>query len=242
MRLQSMTNPETISQTTGATVLSVAPVDQKGQEFAVTFDGSAPLRLTVAVVVEFGIRPGRVFQAGDLDALRHADVRQRATEAAVRYLGMRPRSTHEIRDYLHRKGYSPETVETAVGGLTERGYLDDLAFARWWAENRAQFQPRGPYLIRQELRRKGVTSATIDETLAEQAETVDTDAQALALARTKLRSFHKNSLEPDVITRRLSGLLARRGYGYDIVRTVLKTLRDNGELDAASTIDVPDDE
>ncbi|MDQ2785999.1 MAG: RecX family transcriptional regulator, partial [Chloroflexota bacterium] len=181
-----MIDREPMAQITGATVVSVSPVDRKGQEFAVAFDGSAPLTLTVAVVVEFGIAPGKVFQAGDLDALRHADVRQRATEAAVRYLGMRPRSTHEIRDYLHRKGYSPETVETAVSRLTERGYLDDLAFALWWAENRAQFQPRGPHLIRQELRRKGVTSATIDETLAEQAETVDTDAQALALARTKL--------------------------------------------------------
>jgi regulatory protein len=132
-------------------------------------------------------------------------------------------------------------ANTAVGRLTERGYLDDLAFARWWAENRAQFQPRGPHLIRQELRRKGVTSATIDETLAEQAETVDTDAQALALARTKLRSFHKNGLEPDVITRRLSGLLARRGYGYDIVRTVLKTLRDNGELNSDIALEYSDD-
>ena len=121
----------------------------------------------------------------------------------------------EIRDYLHRKGYSPETVDTAVGRLTERGYLDDLAFARWWAENRAQFRPRGPHLFRQELRRKGVASETIDETLATQAETIDTDAQALALARGKLRSFHKNGLEADVIYRRLSGLLARRGYGYD---------------------------
>ncbi len=236
-----MTNEELTVQMTGATVRSVAPVDRKGQEFAVTFDGSAPLTLTVAVVVEFGIAPGKVFQAGDLDALRHADVRQRATEAAVRYLGMRPRSTHEIRDYLHRKGYSPETVETAVGRLTERGYLDDLAFARWWAENRAQFRPRGPHLLRQELRQKGVTSATIDETLAEQAETVDADAQALALARSKLRSFHKNGLEPDVITRRLSGLLARRGYGYDIVRTVLKTLRDNGELTSSDALDIRDE-
>ena len=230
---------DTTTQAAGATVHSVSPVARDGQEFTVAFDSGTSLTLTATVIVEFGIRPGKTFQAGDLDALRHADVRQRATEAAVRYLGMRPRSTHEIRDYLHRKGYSPETVDHAVGRLTERGYLDDSAFASWWAENRSQFRPRGPHLLRQELRQKGLASETIDETLTTQAETVDTDAQALTLARGKLRSFHKNGLEPDVIYRRLSGLLGRRGYGYDTIRTVLRILRDSGELDGA---DAPDAE
>ena len=223
----------------GATVRSVAPVGRDAQEFTVNFDGAAPLTLTATVVVEFGIRPGKTFPSGDLDALRHADTHQRATEAAMRYLGLRPRSTHEIRDYLKGKGYTAETIEAAVGRLTTRGYLDDTAFARWWAENRAQFRPRGPHLLRQELRRKGVGSETIDETLTEQAETIDTDGQALALARGKLRLFHKNALEPEVITRRLSGLLARRGYGYGTVRTVLRTLRDSGEL--AGDVDAEDD-
>jgi regulatory protein len=236
-----MAGDEPTMQATGATVRSVAPVRRDGQEFTIAFDSGASLTLTAAVIVEFGIRPGKTFPAGDLDALRHADVRQRATEAAVRYLGMRPRSTQEIRDYLHRKGYSPETVDTAVGRLTARGYLDDAAFARWWAENRAQFRPRGPHLLRQELRKKGLASETIDETLTTQAETIDTDAQALALARGKLRSLHKNGLEPDVIYRRLSGLLGRRGYGYDTIRTVLRTLRDSGELNDADAIGMPDD-
>jgi regulatory protein len=224
-------------QAAGATVRSVAPVGRDGQDYTITFESGAALTLTATVVVEFGIAPGKTFQAGDLDALRHADVRQRATEAGMRYLGLRPRSTQEIRDYLHRKGYSLETVDTAVGRLTERGYLDDAEFARWWAENRSQFRPRGPHLLRQELRRKGIATTTVDDTLAVQAETVDTDEQALALARNKLRTLHKNTLEPDVIARRLSGLLSRRGYGYDTVRTVLRTLRDNDELANPDSVD-----
>ncbi len=230
---------EPIIQATGATVRSVAPVGRDGQEYTVTFDNGAALTLMATVIVEFGISPGKLFQAGDLDTLRHADIRQRATEAAMRYLGVRPRSTHETQDYLHRKGYSPESVDTAIGRLTARGYLDDVAFARWWAENRAQFRPRGPHLLRQELRRKGVPNTTIDDTLTEQAETVDTDSQALAVARGKLASFHKNGLEPDAIYRRLTGLLGRRGYGYDTIRTVLRTLRDNGELASADALEIP---
>lgn len=221
----------------GAVVLSVAPVGRDAQEFTVTFDAAVSLSLMATVVAEFGLRPGKRLLPADFAALRHADTRQRATEAAMRYLGIRPRSTREIRDYLRGKEYAPETVETAIGRLTARGYLDDAAFARWWAENRSQFRPRGPHLLRQELRRKGIESATVDDALTEHAESVDTDVQALAVARQKLRALLRQGLAQEVIIRRLSGLLSRRGYGYDTLRTVLRTLKENNELTSANALD-----
>jgi regulatory protein len=227
---------------TGAIVLTVAPVGRDEAEYTVTFDAAAALTITATVAAEFALRPGKHLSPGDLGALRTADVRQRAAEAAMRYLGVRPRSTREIRDYLRGKQYEPETIDAAVARLTERGYLDDAAFARWWAENRAQFRPRGPHLLRQELRKKGIATTTVDDALAEQAESVDTDAQALALARNKLRSLHRSGLEPEVILRRLSGLLSRRGYGYDTVRTVLRTLRETGELTDPDALEAMDAE
>jgi regulatory protein len=226
---------------TGATVLAVAPVGRDEAEYTVTFDAAAPLTITATVAAEFALLPGKRLTPGDLVALRRADVRQRAAEAAMRYLGVRPRSTREIRDYLRGKQYEAETIDAAVARLTERGYLDDAAFARWWAENRAQFRPRGPHLLRQELRKKGIENTTVDDALAEQAETVDVDAQALALARSKLRSLHRNGLEPEVILRRLSGLLSRRGYGYDTVRTVVRQLLDTGELADPDALEAMDD-
>jgi regulatory protein len=227
---------------TGATVLAVAPVGRDEAEYTVTFDAAAPLTITATVAAEFALRPGKRLTPGDLVTLRGADVRQRATEAAMRYLGVRPRSTREIHDYLRGKQYEAETIDAAIARLIERGYLDDAAFARWWAENRAQFRPRGPHLLRQELRHKGVANTTVDDALAEQAETVDIDAQALALARNKLRALHRNALEPEVIYRRLSGLLSRRGYGYDTVRTVLRTLKETGELTDPDMLDTIDAE
>ena len=76
---------------TGATVLSVAPVGRDEAEYTVKFDAAAPLTITATVAAEFVLRPGKRLAPGDLSALRKADVRQRAAEAAMRYLGVRPR-------------------------------------------------------------------------------------------------------------------------------------------------------
>ena len=162
--------------------------------------------------------------------MRGADANQRAVEAATRHLGARPRSTREVEDYLHGKAFAPEAIAAAIARLTERGYLDDAAFAKWYAENRAQFRPRGPSLLRQELRQKGVVTDTVDDTLAVQAESEDTNAQALGIARKRAEILARGGYDAATITRRVPGVLARRGYGYDVVRGVLRTLKDEGAL------------
>ncbi len=227
---------------TGATVQSVSPVGRDAAEFTVTFDIADPITLTATVLADWYLRPGKHLEAGELAQLRGADTQQRAVEAVMRLVGSRPRSTREITEYLRGKEYAPETITAAIERLTSRGYLDDVAFAQWWTENRTQFRPRGPNLLRQELRQKGIAGAAIDAALAAQAETSDVDAQALALVRGKMRSL--SGYPPEVVTRRLSGLLARRGYGYDTVRAVLRVLRDEGAFagNAAADDDTTDDE
>jgi len=231
---------------TGATVVSVAPVASRrgmrgDEEYTVIFDTDARFTLTETTVAEFRLYVGKHLAAIDLMALRGADAHQRATEAAARHLGLRPRSTREIEEYLRGKGFMPEAVDAAVTRLTERGYLDDAAFAKWYAENRAEFRPRGPNLLRQELRRKGIATETVDETLTAQADTTDVDAQALALARKRAEILVRGGYDTATITRRLQGLLARRGYGYDVVRTVLRALKETGML-TGEIADTDDDD
>ena len=60
-----------------------------------------------------------------------------------------------------------EVVEETLGRLNQVGLLDDLAFARYWVENRFQFRPRGLIALRQELRQKSVDEAIIEEVLPE---------------------------------------------------------------------------
>ena len=49
-----------------------------------------------------------------------------------------------------------------VADLVDRGYVDDEAFARWWAEARARGRRVGSHRLRQELLAKGIPRAMAD--------------------------------------------------------------------------------
>jgi regulatory protein len=86
--------------------------------------------------------------------------------AAARFLGTRPRSSHEVRRRLCDAGYRADLVEGTLDRLTELGYLDDAAFARAWVESRDRTRPRGARALRDELRRKGVGATDAEAALA----------------------------------------------------------------------------
>ncbi|NJL93235.1 MAG: RecX family transcriptional regulator [Anaerolineae bacterium] len=117
-----------------------------------------------------------------------------------------------------RKTSPPLAIEQALARLVQLEYLDDHAFARFWVENRNAFNPRGKLALRYELRQKGIDSAIIDDVLADQ-DSVELAAQA---ATKKLRSLRGH--DPQTTRQKLGAFLARRGFPYDTVRTVLDQL------------------
>jgi regulatory protein len=207
------------------------------------------LSLHIAIVAQQGLRPGLLLDAPGLAALQAADTFQRIYNRALDFLALRPRSEREVQDRLRRKGIEAEDIARVIERLRRVGYLDDMAFALYWIGERARSSPRGPRLLQQELRRKGVNSAIIAQALAdfaaeqqekqaalqamrteeEEAEMTDEDgsddpqfSEALTLARRKHRAYA--SLDAPTYRRRLSSFLLRRGYSYSLVGKVLKAL------------------
>jgi regulatory protein len=92
------------------------------------------------------------------------------TDAAAKFLAVRPRSVAETRRRLRHLGYRHDLVDRAVQQLADLGYLDDAAFARAWIESRDRARPRGAVALRRELALKGVDRSVIDEALDGRAE------------------------------------------------------------------------
>jgi regulatory protein len=132
---------------------------------------------------------------------------------------------------LHKKNVEDEVVETVVERLTRAGLLDDREFARYWVENRLQFNPRGARALRQELRQRGVSTSIITDTLAGLSEEAAARKAASAGAR---RLAH---LEPRDFRRRLWAYLARRGFSYTVIEVLVEEMLEAVCCEALSDIE-----
>jgi regulatory protein len=153
-----------------------------------------------------------------------------AREAALRLLAVRARSEREIRDRLRSKGYDPTAVDDVVQGLTSAGLLDDVSFARLWADERVRLRPVGPMRLRQELAAKGVPGDVADRVLAETFSAHDEVDLAVEAARKRARGAMGDRRERE----RLHAFLVRRGFTYEAVSQALRMLEaetDDAEAD-----------
>jgi regulatory protein len=184
---------------------------------AVDLDGSFAFALPATLVADQRLEVGDALDGARVIALLAADQASRATEAALVFLGYRPRSEKEVRDRLRRGGYEQDAIDHAISRLHDWRYLDDADFARRWVENRTAHRPRGKRLLQQELRHKGIDTEIAREVI-DAADLNETGA-AEDLARRRLPAYAGG--DPTAIRRRLGAYLARRGYGCDVIRIAL---------------------
>lgn len=189
----------------------------------VFLDGKFTFSLLAEVAKKEGLHVEQELSSDQIKALSEADRYQRCLNAAIRYLGYRPRSEAEVRQRLLQKGFDIACTEKTVADLKEQGLIDDATFARLWKENREAFSPRSRWLNRLELRRKGLNDNIIEQVTSE----VDDSDSAYRAALSK--ASHLSSSDYQLFRRRLGDYLKRRGFGYEVINeTVQKLWKDHG--------------
>lgn len=158
------------------------------------------------------LRKGQQLSDAEMAELRAAGEENKAYHQVLRYLGMRPRSTAELRRYLAGKDYDPALIDHVIARVTDAGYLDDQAFADFWVENRMRFRPRSARALRHELREKGVEPAVIDRALA----ALDESDAAWDAVSGRLERWR--NLDEREFAHKLIGYLSRRGFSYAVAR------------------------
>jgi regulatory protein len=156
------------------------------------------------------------------------DPAARAREVCLRLLTLAPRTRAQLAAALRKRGIPDETADEVLGRYADAGLIDDAAFARAWVESRHHSRGLAGRALRAELKQRGVAAdeirAAIDEQLGPDAEA----GAARSPVAGKLAATR--GLPPEQRTRRLAGLLARKGYPAGLAfRVIREALEAEGE-------------
>lgn len=150
---------------------------------------------------------------------REPDPRDVARQIVLRQLAMTPRSRAELMQKLEQRGCAADVADDVLNRMTQVGLVDDEAYAQMLVRSQQAGRGLAKRALARELRTRGIEDHLAQEALASISDEDERD-RARALVDKKLRSMH--SLGIDVQTRRLAGMLARKGYSSSLTYTVIR--------------------
>jgi regulatory protein len=186
----------------------------RAKRINVYVDEKYALSLTPETAKKENLTPGQEIGQNALEELAAKDRRQQCFNAAVRFLGYRPRSEAETRQRLSRYGFESDVIEKTLERLKEAGFTDDDAFARLWVENRDALRPRSKSMTKMELKRKGLEADIIEKAIS----TIDEKDNAYRAAQNRARRLE--GLDHVAFRLRMGQYLGRRGFNYAIIKEI----------------------
>ena len=141
----------------------------------------------------------------------------------LRALTGAPKTRSQLADLLAARDILDDAAKTVLDRFTEVGLIDDAAFARAWVSSRQAGRGLARRALSAELRAKGVDA----EVAAEAVEAVDDDDEretARRLVDRKVGAMRR--LDRATATRRLMGMLARKGYSGGLAAAVVREALD----------------
>ena len=192
-------------------------------------DGKYSFSLDINQVAELGIKTGNLYSPEELANLENESQYGKLYTRCLEYAFTRPRSQREMRDYLYRKtrdtrtkegyvkkGVSVELTTRVFDRLTEKGYVDDEKFARFWVENRNMRKGSSMRRLKSELGAKGVEAGIIESVIGLTERTDIEEIQKIIAKKAKRYEDEQ----------KLIAYLARQGFRYDDIKEALATLGD----------------
>jgi regulatory protein len=144
----------------------------------------------------------------------------------LRMLTLQPRTRKELGDGLRRRGIPDEIADRVLNRFSDVGLVDDAAFAKAWVTSRHRGRGLARKALAHELHRRGVDRDSVTAAV-DQIDASDELEAARELLRRRLPAMQH--LAPQARTRRLLGMLARRGYNAG---TAMQAIREVADEDA----------
>lgn len=181
-------------------------------------DGKFAFGITLEVLLKYHLDINKEISEETIEVLKNEDLEEKIYARAVNFSTIRPRSEKEIRDWFKRKKVPEEVIEVVFNRLNNLDLVNDLAFAKWWIEQRQTFRPKSKRFIQFELRKKGIKNEIISELLSGWG---SENEESIALSLAEKRHKRLAHLPIEEQRKKLTQFLASRGFSWSEVKKVI---------------------
>ncbi|WP_341482042.1 regulatory protein RecX [Arthrobacter zhangbolii] len=170
-------------------------------------------------------------QQADAETLTPEEAYSEAKAIVLRQVTASPKSRKQLETKLAERDIPAESAAAVLDRFEEVQLVDDAEFAQLWVRSRSQSKSLARGALRRELAEKGIAPDLAAEAL-EQVSDEDELEAARELARRKLQRSADlaDRTVRDKQTRRLVGILARKGYspslGFRVASEVIAAVRE----------------
>lgn len=176
------------------------------------------------VLIRSGLRTGDQLDKKRLEELESAEESSLARESALRLLSRRQHSEKELRTKLLEREFDPSVVDSLLSDFRNLDLLNDRRFAAACVHDILMKRPSGTRHIKQQLRLKGVNETIVEEILKEQFGRDSELSLAREAAAKHMRRYRVSGKKIERLKqqKRLADFLARRGFDWETVSSVVK--------------------
>lgn len=156
-------------------------------------------------------------------AAEETDPYTRAKTIVYNQLAYSAKTRGQLRKKLQAEGFDAELIEPLLDKFEAAKLIDDAEYAQNFVAQKSRTKKLSRAALRRELAERGVRGEEVENALAQRTDEQERE-DAAELVRKKLRPGMDLSdrAEKDRVTRRLLGMLARRGYSSSVSMSVIR--------------------
>lgn len=156
-------------------------------------------------------------------AAEETDPYTRAKTIVYNQLAYSAKTRGQLRKKLQAEGFEAELIEPLLDKFEAAKLIDDAEYAQSFVAQKSRTKKLSRAALRRELAERGVRGEEAENALAQRTDEQERE-DAAELVRKKLRPGMNLSdrAEKDRVTRRLLGMLARRGYSSSVSMSVIR--------------------
>ena len=202
------------------TITAITPQVKNAGRCNIFLDGEFFCGMALETVMKNRLRVGLQIDGEKIERIQLDAEKSAALEKAMSFLSNSVKTEKQTRDYLKEKGYTALVINYVLEKCEEYGFLNDTYYANRYVETYAD--KKGVMLIKQELKRKGVSEENAREALLNLGDQTE--------AAVKIAEKYMRGKEADMKNiQKLYRHLLSKGFSYDDAKAAAEKIKSNEE-------------